>query len=73
MFVDSCEDPTPANGSTIPPSSLNGYYPVGAQVNFTCDFGFTAVGNISSTCQENHIWSHQPLLCHQSNEKNMKM
>ena len=63
LCVVICADPTPANGRTRPSPSSNGWYSLGYNVTFSCNDGFMLFGNMSSNCQANDTWSHQPPVC----------
>ena len=70
LLVVTCDDPTPINGQTNPPSVFNGTYFTGSNVTFSCDPGFMISGSAFSVCQENKTWSQQPPLCTKGNEIN---
>ena len=67
-LVVTCDDPTPVNGQTNPPSTLHGSYLVGSRVTFSCDPGFLISGSSFSICQENQMWSHPSPMCNQGND-----
>ena len=72
LLVVICADPTPVNGRTRPAPLSKGLYSFGTNVTFSCNDGFTISGNLSSNCQANDTWSHQPPVCNPGKEINCR-
>ena len=58
---ESCVHPGQvANALRIAPA---GFFPVGSQITYTCDFGYQPQGPATITCLDRGYWSHVPPDC----------
>ena len=63
LLLDTCEDPTPANGQVNASGQHNEEYIPGTTVSFMCDTGYRLDGSDSSTCQTSGTWDPPPPTC----------
>ena len=69
MYLGTCGDPTPANGTVIASNFAitNGQYTVGIKVSFTCDSGYNMIGSNFSSCSGIGSWNPLPPTCQKGN------